>query len=259
MNIGITVGDSTDRLVSIPSVFDFVEFSISEQNRPVEPAVAAEISSMLADRALELLVHLPYKQVVSTPVPELNDAIVAYQGRLLELAANLGATKAVLHATMRDPHDVEQRQQFGEQLERIKQRGEGVGVRVVVENVGHQRLGVPITVLGELADHRDIDLCFDIGHAYMENGNNIIDSFLNEFGELVDHLHIHDARSRGDTHLPVGAGEVDFSIVSKRLAGFDGTVAIEIFTDDTFLLTDSARRVLTLFEEHSESNFDPAR
>jgi sugar phosphate isomerase/epimerase len=41
----------------------------------------------------------------------------------------------------------------------------------------------------------------------------------------------------------VGAGEVDYGVVASELAGFDGTVALEVFTDDETLLRDSAERV----------------
>jgi hypothetical protein len=41
----------------------------------------------------------------------------------------------------------------------------------------------------------------------------------------------------------VGAGEVDYDLVESELADFDGTVALEVFTDDETLLLDSAERV----------------
>jgi len=43
--------------------------------------------------------------------------------------------------------------------------------------------------------------------------------------------------------FPWGAGEVDYGHVESELGDFDGTVALEVFTDDETLLLDSARRI----------------
>ncbi|MFW6000708.1 MAG: sugar phosphate isomerase/epimerase family protein, partial [Halorubrum sp.] len=121
--------------------------------------------------------------------------------------------------------------------------GREAGVEVVVENVGHQHAGLQLSVLGEIARETDTPVCFDFGHAYMEGGNKAIRRFLRSHGDRISHLHCHDVRRRGDTHLPVGAGEVDYDLVASELAEFDGTVALEVFTDDATLLVDSAERV----------------
>ena len=69
-----------------------------------------------------------------------------------------------------------------------------------------------------------------------------VERFLGDYADLVSHLHVHDVRRRGDTHLPIGAGEVDYGVVADSLPDFDGTVAVEVFTDDVPLLRDSADR-----------------
>ena len=77
----------------------------------------------------------------------------------------------------------------------------------------------------------------------MEGNNKAIKRFLRRHGDRISHLHCHDARRRGDTHLPVGAGDVAYDLIASELDGFDGTVAVEVFTDDDALLVDSAERV----------------
>ncbi|QKY17221.1 sugar phosphate isomerase/epimerase [Halorubrum sp. CBA1229] len=241
MEIGLTVGDDVDRLAASPSRFDFCELGIGEPT-----LVPGEIGPERLDAALagrDLVVHLPYGQRLATYVPEVNDAIVAYQRRLLKAAGDLGAEKAVLHATSADRDDVEFREVAAEQLRRVADAGREAGVEVVVENVGHQHAGLQLSVLGEIARETDTPVCFDVGHAYMEGGDKAIARFLRAHGDRVSHLHCHDVRRRGDTHLPVGAGEVDYGAVAAELDGFDGTVALEVFTDDDALLVDSAERV----------------
>ncbi|MFB6152773.1 MAG: hypothetical protein ABEJ27_00830 [Halodesulfurarchaeum sp.] len=63
-------------------------------------------------------------------------------------------------------------------------------------------------------------------------------------------LHVHDVRARGDSHIPVGAGEIDFECLAGLLAGsgFDGRVAVEVFTDDLDILRDSAGRIEGAFD-----------
>jgi len=242
MEIGLTVGDSIERLAATAEGFEFVELSIGESSYGPGDA-DDELRDALEASDAGLCAHLPFDQVVSTPVAQLNDAIVDYQTELLEWAGSVGARKAVLHATMRNPHDTDQRPTFADQLSAVAAAGDDAGVEVVVENVGHQARGLPLSVLGDLAEQTGTAVCFDVGHAYMEGGNDAIDRFLGEHADRVSHLHVHDARGRGDTHLPLGAGEVDYGVVAERLPDFDGTAAVEVFTDDVQLLNDSARRL----------------
>jgi len=241
MDIGLTVGDDLDRLAASPSRFDFCELGVGEPTLVPGEIDRGRLTDALNGR--DLLVHLPYSQRLATYVPEVNNAIVGYQRRLLEAAGDLGAEKAVLHATSADRDDTEFREVAADQLRRVADAGREAGVEVVVENVGHQHAGLQLSVLGDLARETDTPICFDLGHAYMEGDNKAIKRFLRSHSDRISHLHCHDVRRRGDTHLPVGAGEVDYGLVESELSDFDGTVALEVFTDDETLLLDSAERV----------------
>ncbi|MDS0477146.1 sugar phosphate isomerase/epimerase [Natrinema sp. 1APR25-10V2] len=247
MDIGLTVGDSLERAERTIEGFDLAELSIGEGSDPTE-IDADRLETILAAVDADLCVHLPFKQDVVTPVPEINDAIVDYLARLLAWAGSVDAKKAVLHGTARNPHDTDLRPLFAEQLAAIGTAASDVGVELVVENVGHQKRGLPLSVLGDLARETGTAVCFDVGHAFMEDGDDGVERFLSGYGDLVSHLHIHDARSRGDTHLPLGAGEIDYSVVTDHLAGFDDSVAIEVFTDDVALLEDTAGRTRSILE-----------
>ncbi len=240
MDIGCTVGVDLDRLADAAAAFDFVELGVGAGSLPPETIDPTRLERDLAGR--DLIVHLPYSQPLTSYADEINDAIVEYQRRLLETAGDLGAEKAVLHATSADRDDVAFRDVAADQLRRVADAGRDAGVEVVVENVGHQHAGLQLSILGDLARETDTPICFDVGHAYMEGGNDAIKRFLRSHGDRVSHLHLHDVRRRGDTHIPIGAGEVDYDVVSTQLDGFDGTAALEVFTDDARLLRDSAER-----------------
>jgi sugar phosphate isomerase/epimerase len=248
MEFGVTVGDSVERLEATAESFAFAELSIGESSYVPDDEADSRLRAALESVDAELCVHLPYNQVVATSVPKLNDAIVDYHAELLDWAGTLGARKAVLHATTRKPHDTSQREVFADQLSALAGAGDDAGVELVVENVGHQTHGLPLSVVGDIARETGTAVCFDVGHAYMEDEHDGIKRFLTEYAGLVSHLHVHDVRRRGDTHLPLGAGAVDYGLVADLLSDFDGTVAIEVFTDDVPLLRDSAERVRNHFE-----------
>jgi sugar phosphate isomerase/epimerase len=242
MDVGVTVGDSVERLEATADGFAFAELSIGESSYVPAETDDGRLRAALESVDAELCVHLPFDQVVATSVPRLNGAIVDYLAELLDWAGTLGARKAVLHGTMRNPHDTDQRPGFADQLSAIAGAGDDAGVELVVENVGHQARGLPLSVLGDIARETGTAVCFDVGHAYMEDGDDGIERFLEEYADLVSHLHVHDVRGRGDTHIPIGAGEVDYGVVGDLLPDFEGTVAVEVFTDDVPLVRDSAAR-----------------
>lgn len=241
MEFGLTVGDSIERIAETDSFYDFIELSIGDHFLPPESIDRTQLQAALADK--DLYVHLPFDQILATHVPELNTAIVDYQTRLLDEAADLGATKAVLHGTIADRDDVDLRETFIDQLRHVVEAGERVGIEVVVENVGHQHRGIQLSVLAEVVRETDVPVCFDIGHAYMEAGNDGIERFLRSHAHRISHLHVHDARRRGDTHIPVGAGEIDYSKLVTHLTEFDDSVAVEVFTNDRGMLRDSTERI----------------
>ncbi len=242
MDVGVTIGESFDRVDRIGDGFEFVELGIGEDAAPTDTEPGAVIERLAAVEC-GLCVHLPFSQVLVTPVRELNEAIVEYLARLLKWCGAVQAEKAVIHATARDPHRRDLRPLFAEQLRAVAERAEAYGIELVVENVGHQRRGLPLSVVVDLAEEADVPMCFDVGHAYMEDGQDAIDRIVRRHAGSISHLHVHDARSRGDTHLPLGAGEIDWTPLTDHLQGFAGTVAIEVFTDDRILLDDTKRRI----------------
>src|SRR5256885_13290799 len=55
------------------------------------------------------------------------------------------------------------------------------------------------------------------------------------------HVHLHDNRGGNlDLHLPLGAGNINLaaSMSALRSCGYDGTITLEVFTDDLNLLRD---------------------
>lgn len=241
MDIGVAVGPTTDGFEQLPDRLDHVEIAVGEGEIPLtafEPSVTA---GRAANADLDLVVHLPYHQPLSTPVDRIDRATLAYLDDVLEVAAAAGAEKAVAHPSARGAGHRTDR--LGDRLATLADRGRDHGITVCFETTGHAG-GVGLSRLGELTDRADVSICLDVGYAYLEAGVDGIEEFVSTHGDRVDHLHVHDVRSRGDTHIPVGSGELPAAELGDALGSTvaDATVSVEVFTDDTALLADSVAR-----------------
>jgi sugar phosphate isomerase/epimerase len=74
--------------------------------------------------------------------------------------------------------------------------------------------------------NEDVDLVFDVGHA---NLNGQIERFLTVFKDRIVHMHVHDNDGKGDQHLGVGFGNIDWKKVADALGriSYDKVVIIE--------------------------------
>lgn len=250
MDVGASVGPYLEDIPDLPDRFEFAEISIGEGEVTPDEVDHEALRADLAAADLDLVVHLPFRQPLATTVERIDEANLAYLDELLGECATLGARKAVVHVTVRAPGQVDTADVVGARLlpamERVAAAGEDRGVEVCFENVGNVG-GVALDAVGGLTAQADLPLCFDVGHAYMEHGNAAIGEFLAVHGDRVSHLHVHDARDRGDTHIPVGSGEVDYGVVADAIPGFDGTVTVEVFTDDPDHLALSAEKFVAEF------------
>jgi sugar phosphate isomerase/epimerase len=73
----------------------------------------------------------------------------------------------------------------------------------------------------------------DFGHTNFGFDNH--DVFCRELGEHIQHVHFSDNRSRSDDHMPLGVGTVDWkkAVNSLKATGYDGTITLEVFCNDS--------------------------
>lgn len=249
MQYGNSIGPFLDRIPDTPGEFAFVEPTLGEANIPLREVDTDQIRKRCAAAGLEIVVHLPIEQPLVHAPPEHADGVHAYFDRALALAAEMGAEKAVTHCTANRGS----RGDVGllrENVRRLDESGEKHGVEVTFENLGHLDRGYSLETVGEVLADCDASVCFDVGHAYQEGGQEAVERFLAGHAERVSHLHVHDARARGDSHLTLGDGEIDYGPVATELsvAGFDGTVTIESFTPDMRLVERSLAVLRAAFE-----------
>lgn len=230
MDIGFGTGPYHEAIADQAEGFDFAEITIGEQEVAPENVDTATLQRRLAEKGLDLVVHLPFRQPLATTVDAFNDAVIEYFDTLLAFAGDLGAEKAVIHANMRDRGDGEQHAILRRQIERLH-TGDTHGVECCFENVDHKDTP-PVLDLSEILDDVGAPMCFDIGHAYQASNLEDVDAFLERYADIISHIHAHDIRKRGDTHILIDEGTIDFQHVAEHLQGFDGTACIEVFTGD---------------------------
>lgn len=249
MKFGNSIGPFLDRIPDTPERFAFVEPALGEANVPLGDIKPDRIRERCAAEGLDLIVHLPIEQALVQGPPEHADGVHSHFDRTLALAAEMGAEKVVAHCTANRGcrGDVDK---LRENVRRLDAAGEDHGVTVTFENLGHLTRGYSLDTVGAVLSACDAAICFDVGHAYQEGGQTAVERFLDAHAERVNHLHVHDARARGDSHLTLGDGEIDYEPVGAELAaaGFDGTVTVESFTPDMRLLEHSLDVLQDVFD-----------
>ncbi len=100
------------------------------------------------------------------------------------------------------------------------------GVSVAIENMPNIYffLGRRSKDLAHIVEGTDLDICFDIGHAYT---NGDIDGMIDTFGDRIKNIHIHDNNGDRDSHMTIGEGSIDFVHVISRLGFYDRNLVIE--------------------------------
>ena len=84
-----------------------------------------------------------------------------------------------------------------------------------------------------------INFCLDIGHANLFAKENRSINLINNFGKfLLKHIHIHDNNGgnaeKFDLHLPIGAGNINFTPIFNKLKEikYSGNITLEVYNPD---------------------------
>lgn len=246
MAYGTSIGPMPDHIAAITYDIDFIELAIGEHEiKPTELDIQT-VQNDLQDHEAGLVLHLPFRQPMATGVEIFNEAFNSYINQLLTSMAPFQAEKAVVHASCRDPEDMDERKRLEEQIRQIKKIGASHDVTICFENVGNFD-GPQLHDLAAMLDDADAAMCFDTGHAFDEQGQEAMEDFVSTYADLIEHIHLQDTRPGQDLHLPLGAGDIDFEPVGDHLSSETASICLEIFTDDQTLMQDSMQRARRLF------------
>jgi len=195
------------------------------------------ITAALAENGIDCLVHLPFVDLdLGTPRNKVREGSIRELRACLDTAADLGAEKAVLHASTHatEPEWSQRRTKprILASVRELEAYATAHGIELCVENLPEDVFS--IRTLKEILAETDASLTVDTGHARV-SGFSAADTaaFLDEHRERVSHIHVNDARQARDEHVPVGSGTTDFETTFAPLeANWEGTFSVEAYTFD---------------------------
>lgn len=240
--------------------FDYLELAMDPPmaHHSILAASRTAIARALAVNGLGLVCHLPTFLSTADLTPSLRQASVTEMHRSLEVAADLGAGKAVLHpspASGMGAYVLDTVKGYAfDFLSQMADAARRLGLPICLENMfPRNRLGVEPDDLAEIFEcFPSFEMTLDTGHANIDDprGRRLKD-LVERFGGRIAHLHISDNRGKLDDHLAVGQGSVRFADLVRRLksAGYDGTVTLEVFDANSRALVESRERIKAMFAD----------
>jgi sugar phosphate isomerase/epimerase len=152
--------------------------------------------------------------------------------RCLDWLSEAGGTYLVVHpGGLSSPVERSRRRDaLARALRELAEHAQGAGLVVCVENMppgvhpGSQMADLA-EVLAEL-DHAALALAIDTGHANLNSGAGVE---TRAAGARLATTHVHDNDGRQDTHLPPGAGTIDWHEWHRALdeIGYAGPILLE--------------------------------
>ena len=215
------------------------------------------ILSALSSHAMNVICHLPTFVSTADLTESIREASLQEIFHSLEVAAELGSQKVVLHPGHiggLGAYVMETAQAYAnESLAAIINRAQNLGLGICLENMFPRCRSFfkPADFVEILQRFPDLKLTLDTGHASIgDPGGRRILEFIKNFGPRIGHLHISDNFGERDDHIPVGAGKIDFLKIVKALkkCGYDDTATLEIFSEDRRELQASRDRFEAMFK-----------
>ena len=238
--------------------FDYLELAMDppKAHHRMLTAQRSRIRQALKDSGMGLVCHLPTFVSPADLTESIRRASVAEMRRSLEVAAELGTEKVVLHPSRAGGMGVfvldTVKQYTFDFLADMTAAARDVGVTICLENMfPRNRLGVePDDFEGIFSRFDELKLTLDTGHANIDDRRGErLKALVNRFGGRIGHLHFSDNHGKRDDHLAVGAGQVNFADLVQRLGdiAYDDTLTLEVFDVNRELLLESRKRVAAMF------------
>jgi sugar phosphate isomerase/epimerase len=210
----------------------------------IQLARLAGVRERLAETGWQTTVHAPVDRNLASPDQVERQRAYGEAAKALQVASELGSRVVVVHGGLH-PDWEEGLRLAGEQLARLAEQAQALGVTLALENaeVGEERLFRYPEAFARVAA-LPLQFVLDIGHAFTV-GLTLADFLPVMTGRLAE-VHLHDNDGRGDWHWPLGEGTVPVvrTLELLRETGFAGVYTVEV--KDTAGLARSARYL----EEH---------
>jgi len=248
-----------DELEAISELgFDYLELTMDppQAHYSIIRQQKKRLLKALDRKQMKLVCHLPSFVYTADLTPGLRKASLNEVIKSLEVAAELGCLKAVLHPSYIMGLGIfvmDQAREYAlESLGAIMEKAHQLDLLICLENLfpkAHS-LVEPEDFADIFVKFPNLKMTLDTGHAHIEDteGKRAV-KFIERFPDRIDHIHVSDNLGEADNHLPVGAGTVNFNEIVKALKGigYDNTITLEVFSKDRDYLKMSRNKVAAMF------------
>lgn len=222
--------------------FDYLELAMDPPQAHYSNIIEIKesILNALDAHSMQLVCHLPTFVSTADLTTSIRNASLDEMFKSLEVAAELNASKVVLHPGYVAGLGIfvmEMALKYGlESLEAIIAKAAQLGLCLCLENMfpRFQSFFKPEHFTEILKRFPDLKLTLDTGHANIgnKNGYRVFD-FIKLFSHRIGHIHLSDNLGKKDDHLPLGAGTIGFYEIARALkdCGYNDTITLEIFTE----------------------------
>lgn len=238
--------------------FDYLELAMDPPmaHHSILTSNQSAITQALKDSGMGLVCHLPTFLTTADLTESLRRASVAEMLQSLDVAADLGARKVVLHPSMVSGMGVFVKETvkgfFIDFLSEMITITRHKNLSICLENMFPRcRLGVEAEEFEEIFSlFPSVKFALDTGHANIgDQEGNRLKKLVQLCGERLGHLHFSDNHGKRDDHLAVGEGSVNFEelVQSLKDIGYDDTLTLEVFDENRQMLANSRERIKAMF------------
>lgn len=230
--------------------FHYVELTLEPPYARAEQIERGRKSILdaLGSYNLGVQAHMPWYIPLAFPYERVQKALHIECAAIFRAAASLGAKRMTIHP-LAFPASAQGRKMRFEQmvanLKELHKTAADVGLDLLVENMDAKMMS--IDEFQTLFSTLDMGMTLDVGHTHTAKGEGFR-KYWEAFAPRVRHVHLHDNLGNNDDHLPLGAGKMDVPKVVETLkSGYDGTITLEVHSEDRHYLEYSKERLEVLW------------
>jgi len=240
--------------------FDYLELAMDAPfgHYSVIQKQKKDILKALDKHRMGLVCHLPTFVYTADMTESIRNASLDEMLKSLDVTAELGVSKAVLHPSIVSGMGNFLTETAGkyafESFEKIAEKADRKGICLCLENMfpRYKLLFEPKEFTEVFERFPGFRMTLDTGHANIDskNGKRVLE-FITMFGSRIRHIHISDNSGKRDDHFPIGKGTVNFHNIIKALKsiGYKDTFTMEIFTDNRNDLKQSREKFADMAKE----------
>lgn len=232
--------------------FDFLDLTFEPPASRQKGLSAKTIRSQLKQYGLQAMGHTAWHLPFASPYASVRKAVLAEMIKSAQWLHQVGAPSINVHVMARSvAHYIplsETIDCYSEILSGLKTKCDRLGMGVMLEHINNHDRQFEI-LDGIYRQVPGLYFHLDAGHANLGPGASRIGLFLKKYGNQLAHVHISDNFGDDDSHLPLGAGNIDWTEVCRLLRkhGYDKTMTLEVFSRDRHYVTYGLEKIKAIW------------